>query len=370
MPTPHMGLTLPVDHNTNDLWGNVLNQAMGLVDAHRHLPGEGRQVPSDGINIDKALPFNGFRATTLGGLSFSSAANPAVNKSLWVADGTGGTTANELYWRNNTGFQVQLTSGTTLNLAFVGGIVDDYASVGALLGYDDGLKRYTFKQGTADLFGFARLHSGPVRISPFAATGGGSYVEHAVNGAIVTPYTVTWPVAVPATTAIAQVDNTGAVSFSNTIVNDVTMTANKSITLSGTGDVKHGARTMQLSTVGAVLMSGVAARNNDGSVTSTASATLGWELPFRTGDRITSLTINGFGDGVIDPLITLRRTTAGTTTDYAAASLTNAPASSVDTTITPGAPSELGADDNLWLQLVCNAGSFTVSRIRVVYDRP
>jgi hypothetical protein len=242
MPTPHMGLTLPVDHNTNDLWGNVLNQAMGLVDAHRHLPGEGRQVPSDGINIDKALPFNGFRATTLGGLSFSSAANPAVNKSLWVADGTGGTTANELYWRNNTGFQVQLTSGTTLNLAFVGGIVDDYASVGALLGYDDGLKRYTFKQGTGDSNLAAHLHTGSIRISPFGAALNGNYVEHAVDGAIASNYILTWPAAAPAATQSVSISAAGIIETGASQA----LAANNSYTVSGTGQYKHGTRTLQV----------------------------------------------------------------------------------------------------------------------------
>lgn len=373
---PNFALPLPTRGRPGaGQWADKIDAWLRKIDEHTHEPGFGVAIPTGGINLDADLTFSStFAPIDLHRIQFArvdTLASGAQNLSLFVD-----TNDDELYFRNTSGNHIQITDGNVLNVAaFIGGIGGDYTAVGALLDYDDATLTYRLRQELgASVRQYARIAAGSIdlfehKVHP--ATPPPTFrVRLSSPAALAAPYEVTFPAAVPAATSIVQMSSAGVLTASNTVVNSVTLAADKSVTVSGTGDFKHGSMTLQLSTVGAVIMSGTATRGNDGSITSTASATLGWELPFKTGDRVTSLTINGFGDGAIDPVINLNRNVAGTTSVYATATATNAPASSVDTTITPGSPSALGADDNLWLQVVCNAGSFTVARIRVVYDRP
>lgn len=223
MPTilPSMGLTLPTRGPAGEgLWGDTEDANLSKIDSHNHTLGNGDPITPAGMNINADLPFSSLYAPTqLHRVQFSAIASGALtganNKSLFVSDGTGGTTANELYWRNSSGNNVKLTTGNTLNVsAFAGTIGGDYSSVGAQLNYDTGgQKRYTFKEGTADSNGWARLQGGPVRIGKLGDTIS-NYIEHAVDAAIASPYTVTWPAALPASNArLVSVASTGAISF-------------------------------------------------------------------------------------------------------------------------------------------------------------
>jgi hypothetical protein len=224
-------MTLPVRGSPGSgAWGDTIDADLALLDAHDHSAGKGLRITPSGLNINADLPFSSLWAPTqLHRIQFSAIAGAALaagqRTSLFVSDGTGGLTANELYWHNNAGNKVQITAGNTLNFAaFVGGIGGDYTSVGATLNYTDSQKAYEFKEGTIDSHGWARLRSGDLRLLPFNTTGS-VFVGMAAPGAIAGSYTVTWPLALPGSTALQQIDNTGQAIFSNTVPNAVTFSS-------------------------------------------------------------------------------------------------------------------------------------------------
>lgn len=233
MPTvlPNTGMTLPVRGAPGSgTWGDTLDADLAIIDVMDHTPGHGPRVPVAGLNINADLPFSALWAPTqLHHIQFSAIASAGLTAgqrtSLFVSDGTSSLVANELYWHNSAGNKVQITAGNTLNFAaFVGGIGGDYTSVNATLNYDDGQKAYEFKEGTIDSHGWARLRSADLRLFPFNTTGA-VYVGHAAPAGIAGTYTVTWPLALPGSTLLQQIDNAGQVIFSNTVPSAATFSA-------------------------------------------------------------------------------------------------------------------------------------------------
>jgi hypothetical protein len=210
-------------------WDDELNAAFGIIDEHDHAPGAGVQIPTVGININANLPMNGYGLTALSKLAFSQIAPPAGARTLYTSN-----VDNELYWLSNAGAAVKITSGAGLNLSLIGGIVGDYAAVGAEVAYDDANDRYTFKQQGAPKT-WARLASGDVRLYE-TGTNENVYVGLKAPAALAAPYDVTWPLAAPASQVLVQIDAAGQLSCSNTLPVDT------HITLSGVGRIKTGTR--------------------------------------------------------------------------------------------------------------------------------
>lgn len=206
MPTlPNMGIETPTQGGDSGTWDDKINAGFALVDAHDHSAGKGARVKTAGLSIDADLPFGGFGATTLGKAAFSAVTALAAGaRILFVSSAD-----NELYWRNQAGVNVKLTSGTSINTSLVGGIGGDYSTVGADLDYDDANKRYTFRTQTGT---WARIATGPVRIHEYDTTET-VYVELAVAAGLGASYTLTWPAALPAATADMRVSAAGLVSF-------------------------------------------------------------------------------------------------------------------------------------------------------------
>lgn len=354
---PSMGLTLPTRGAAGSgHWADVLDADLTLVDGHSHRPGSGVRIVSDAININADITFNtSWAITALNRVTFASVAPPAVNKSCFVGDGTGGTTANELYWTTAAGANVKLTAGNSLNVAsFVGGIVDDYSSVGAQLGYDDGAKRYTFKEGTGDSNHWARVYCGGVRIAEFG-TNEALYVEQLAPAALAATYAMTWPTALPGSTALAQIDSTGQISFTNTIASTL----------------PHGNVTLVLAAAIGLASTGTYVINTDGSIQSSSAGTWVIPVPLLTGDRVQSVVLAGFGDGAVDVTVNVNYIgkTGGSSTK-ATTTITNAPAGWNDSTATAGAPAALAAGEVCIVTVAPNATLFAFNNVRVVYDRP
>ncbi len=185
---------------------------------------------------------------------------------------------------------VKLTNGTSINTTLVGGIVGDYSSVGAEVSYSDADQVYTFMDENAK---WARLAGGTIRIYQHDTTES-VYVEHAVDAALAAPYTVTWPTAVPGSTSMMQISAAGVVSFSNTLA------ANQSVTVSGTGEYKHGEKvftfpigTNSICTTGTLSH----AAGSHKWVLSAGGIMTIWSPLLRVGWRLKSVTIKGTSAG-------------------------------------------------------------------------
>lgn len=113
--TTNMLLDKPVVSNTaGPLWATMLNEIADVIDVHDHSYGKGVQITPSGINVSSALEFNENDATELRSVRFASQSalmSLAADVSCaYVKDG-------ELYFRDASGTNVQITSGGTVNAA-------------------------------------------------------------------------------------------------------------------------------------------------------------------------------------------------------------------------------------------------------------
>jgi hypothetical protein len=289
---PNMGIVLPTLGGDSGSWDDKLNAGLALVDAHDHTSGKGVQVPSAGINIDADLAFGGYGPTGLGKAAFNAVtALAAGTKTLFVS-----SSDNELYWRTNGGVNVKLTSGSTINVSLVGGIVGDYTSAGAEVAYESANSRYTFKTHTGTPKTWARLASGPVRIYEFNTTDA-VYVELAVAAALAASYSLTLPAALPGAAALMQVSSAGVVSYSNTTTQTITaagLNHTTAVTVQIPGNMFHDM-------AGVHTRLDAASGGHIGWTLTNGAGVLTAPLPLKVGDVITSYSVyvnktSGTGD--------------------------------------------------------------------------
>lgn len=363
MPTlPNMSIITPTLGGDSGQWDDKINAGFGLVDAHDHSSGKGVTVKTAGLEINADLTIAGYALTNVGKTAFTAvAALASGSKTLFVSSAN-----NELYWRSNAGTNVQLTSGSSINTSLVGGIGGDYSTVGADLDYSDAAKTYTHKIETGT---WARVASGPVRIYEYN-TSESVYVEHAIDAALASSYTVTWPAAVPASTAIVQITSAGVVSFSNTIVNHLVMTVDKNITLSGTGDVSHGARTKVISLHPMAVTAGSAAFGTDagGEIGSVYAVNTVGYIPlsehFRTNDILSEVLFlnNNTGGGTHAYSVVSIDTSGAETVRETTSSATDGSVTlTLDPVVSPSTTSIL------YLKIATGVGNSTHMYARVTY---
>lgn len=228
---PNMSMTIPATDGDSGAWDDILNTAFGVIDEHDHTAGKGLRVPSAGIDIDADLPFGGNGITTLGRAAFSEiAALSAGARILYV-----NSTDHELYWRTNSGVNVKLTSGGSINTSLVGGIAGDYTAVGAELAYDDANDAYTFKQSNPGSGRpWARVAASDVRIYEHDTTESLS-IALRTPAALAGSYDITLPVAAPGSTSVVLMDSSGNLSVATTIPGAITFSTSISTpTIAGT----------------------------------------------------------------------------------------------------------------------------------------
>lgn len=223
--TPNMSMVLPDDHGSLEVWGAIINTALGIInDQHDHTPGKGVKIPAAALNI------NGDVSWSSGGVSHSLTDVSAVD---FTAVAAGAVTAfagalflssvdGNLYWRTTLGTNVQMTNGPALNVAaFAGAIGGDYSSVGALELFDDATDSYWFQQQLGGgVRQYARMRSADVDLYEYKAqpTAGvpTNRVRLASPASLGASYTVTWPAATPGSTLIMQMSAAGVLTASNT----------------------------------------------------------------------------------------------------------------------------------------------------------
>lgn len=383
-PTTYMLLVRPTPGADDDIWDDEANTAFGLVDGHRHIVGEGRQIPSAGINIDNPLSFNNFRITSVAGVAMQNlgAALTAGANEFFV---TGGNA----YFRNNAGTNVQLTSGATLNMTTVGGIAGDYTGVGAEVAFTDGTDTYTFKQQLgAGVRQYAKMQCGDIALTEYKAAPAGGVPANAVTfkspAGLAGPYTLTMPAALPGVTRMLQVsaagvitaggntaiDGTLSVSGLITATAGMTAAANQNVTLSGTGTVKHGD---QIKTVNAEAMAVAIAANwtrTPGVLISTATDTAFLAPQFNVGDRVKSIKFAIAGDGAADvSIFAYSVATNGVSTTIGTVVVTNPGAAFADTTLDV-TDTDITDSNAILVTFTPNAANINICNTRFTYDRP
>ena len=141
MTTTHMALDLPVVGSTpGPTYATKLKEALETVDEHDHSSGKGVKIPATGLNIQTDLELNGNQLTEVEAVEFTSqSATLSGNEKIYSVEG-------ELYFNNDAGTPVKITSGSGLNLASTGTIGGDYGGVGvnADVSYSDLSKVFSF----------------------------------------------------------------------------------------------------------------------------------------------------------------------------------------------------------------------------------
>ncbi len=122
--TTNMAISLPtVGVTTGPTYASMLNSAFDTVDAHDHTTGKGVRIPTSALNINANLEINSYSVLEVASLAFDLGGTAAANRALYV-DGSG-----NLYYKNNGGSAVQITSGASVN-ATGSGIIS-YVAPGA-----------------------------------------------------------------------------------------------------------------------------------------------------------------------------------------------------------------------------------------------
>lgn len=114
MPTTtNMNMELPTVGVTIDpTWASNLNDALtNKVDLHDHTTGLGVRVPSAGLNINADLSFQSNDATNLRSVALNNNVATLPSGDIRALYASGGN----LYYNNNSGTPIQITTGSSLN---------------------------------------------------------------------------------------------------------------------------------------------------------------------------------------------------------------------------------------------------------------
>lgn len=190
--TPLMNLVLPtVGSEPGPDWASDLNSAFEAVDAHDHTSGNGSQIPSAGLNINSDLGFNGYNATLLRSVRLSSQA-----ASLATANDKNclSVVSGDLYYNNGSGTAIQLTSGSGLNAASIGGIGGDYGTSSASVSYSDTTKVFSFTQSSGVT---AKIGCGDLAIYENVSSANPITIKS--PSSLASSYTLTLPPSLPGT---------------------------------------------------------------------------------------------------------------------------------------------------------------------------
>lgn len=294
MPTTtHMGLVLPTEDSSDDVWDSLLNTALEEVDAHDHSTGKGVTVKTAGISINADLPFGGFAATALKAMALSAVAEVSV--AGYACALFRNTDDDELYWRTAGGVNVQITAGSSLNASLLGGFTGDYGAGDEEAEFSSGTGIYDFRVADTER---ALIDCADIRL--FEKTAG---VTNAVKlkspAALAASYTMTMPTAVPgANDSLLLMATSGALSHTRTptvtsIATTGTATVGGNLVLSGTQEKTDSYAIQDGDTL-------VVVDGSSKTVTLPASPATGRVLFIKNDNSGTGLTVDRNGNTIED----------------------------------------------------------------------
>lgn len=153
----------------------------------------------------------------------------------------------------------------------------------------------------------------------------------------------------------------------------VTAAANQHITVSGTGEFKHGERTLAISPFAAARTANFTVLSDAGGYigTTTGAADALIALPLHKGDRIKVVKFRCTGDGTVDGTGTVFIGRANGTSDSIGTGTATNPTAGAGTLVSIDVTDTTLADgESAFIMVSANAANFHLHTIEVVYDRP
>lgn len=272
----------------------------------------------------------------------------------------------DLFWVGDSG-AVQITTGTTINSAGIGGITGDYGGVNpAQLRFDDATKIYSFYD---DFGGAAWAYSKQLGVD--IAGGSTSLVRVRIQWGGSSSYTLTLPASLPATTKLLQVSSAGQMTATNVLAN------NEDIELQGTGKLVHGTRTVSKGLEGSFTGSGSLSVGLSSSLISwdaTAGATIRIPLPILEENlQLASVSIYSNGPSIPTVELLVQHNASGTgspTTGSAPATTLSSSSGGAQfkTTLTVDTPTTYN-QPTYWLKAT-HASAITYFKVTCTYTCP
>lgn len=347
--TSLMGLAKPAGGSGGDVdtWGTIyLNGDMDLLDAHDHTTGKGAPVKSGALRIDGDVQWNyggsyfailQARALGLKPVAASSVAGDA--NVLYVDSGA----SNNLYFKNQGGAAVRITSGNNLDITLVGGIVGDYTSAGAEVAFASIDDTYTFKQEGSPR-PWAKMRCGDIDLYEAAATIA-NRIRLRSPAALAASYELVMPTALAASTKYLSVSPAGVLAI-------------------GT----HGDRVKDISP-----LSGTGTNwspNAAGYMISTGAGSLLVGIDLHVGERIKSISYQLFGDGTVNMTATARSLSSAMVSASIGAVTTLAQPASWSSITIDVTDTTIASLSGLFIEFAASGGNLRVGTICVTYDIP
>lgn len=160
------------------------------------------KVTPAAINVNAPLVMNGNSVTEVGSVVFATGNSSASPGSIYYYGG-------DFYVVDAVG-TIKLTDSGVINSASIGGIVGDYASVGAEVAFSTATASYTFKQGGGSK-PWARITGGDLRLYETGTTEA-VYVGIKAPASLAASFDVTMPLAAPAQKSPVLMDSSGVLT--------------------------------------------------------------------------------------------------------------------------------------------------------------
>lgn len=203
--TPYMSLLLPtVSVTLGPLYATEVNQAFLRVDQHDHSSGFGRQVGSNGLNINADLSFHGFNLLNLNSAQFNvQSPTSGLTGQIYMS-------GQDLYCKDGAGNIIQITAAGAVNIV---GLVGGWTglSAPAQASYNNVTKKFALQSNTTGPV-YGHLAVGDILLYPGDPNLGTlPYIQLSTPAAGVSTYTFSFPKAAPAPTTqkLIALDSTG-----------------------------------------------------------------------------------------------------------------------------------------------------------------
>lgn len=231
--TPNMQLVVPeVLVTTGPQYATQINTALDVVDAHDHSPGKGVRITPSGLNINTDLPFGNNAATGVKAVALQAQTSVLTTGAVYNKGGN-------LFYRDGSSNEIQLTSGGALNVSSVGAITGLTSPASA--SFVSLNSSFVFQNNVST---FAKLEIGDVLVYSRAGSVGTVQAVTLVADAATSAYSLRLPASAPLDNQIMRMKSATASQFVDLLgtTNQVTVTHNTSnITLSLPQSIHSGA---------------------------------------------------------------------------------------------------------------------------------